>query len=209
MTTPPPLLYDQYYHLFNRGNNRENIFIEERNYLYFMELYVHHIASIADTYAYCLLRNHFHLLVRIKSESEVQTFRVFRNEVSRTEVSKTRKVSSPSLQFGNFFNAYAKAINQAYARTGSLFQKPFGRVLVTDHAHLLYLVRYIHYNPQKHGFVDDYRKWPYSSYPCACLGKTISVATRIDTGLVQWARSLYKRPPGRNRFETDFLLVAG
>jgi REP element-mobilizing transposase RayT len=160
MTTPPPLLYDQYYHIFNRGNNRENIFIEERNYLYFMELYVHHIASVANTYAYCLLRNHFHLLVCIKSESEIQTSRVIRNEVSGT-----RKVSSPSLQFGNFFNAYAKAINQAYARTGSLFQKPFGRILVTDNAHLLHLVRYIHYNPQKHGFVDDYRKWPYSSYP--------------------------------------------
>lgn len=154
MTTPPPLLYDQYYHIFNRGNNRENIFIEERNYLYFMELYAHYIAPVADTYAYCLLRNHFHLLVHIKSESEIQTFRV----------SKTRKVSSPSLQFGNFFNAYAKTINQAYRRTGSLFQKPFGRILVTDNAHLLHLVRYIHYNPQKHGFVDDYRKWPYSSY---------------------------------------------
>jgi REP element-mobilizing transposase RayT len=160
MTTPPPLLYDQYYHIFNRGNNRENIFIEERNYLYFMELYIHHIAPVADTYTYCLLRNHFHLLVRIKSESEIQTSRVIRNEVSGT-----RKVSSPSLQFGNFFNAYAKAINQAYARTGSLFQKPFGRILVTDNAHLFHLVRYIHYNPQKHGFVDDYRTWPYSSYP--------------------------------------------
>ncbi len=166
MTTPPPLLYDQYYHIFNRGNNRENIFIEERNFSYFLELYAHHIAPFADTYAYCLLRNHFHLLVHIKSEVEIQTFRV----------SKTRKVSSPSMQFGNFFNAYAKAINQAYQRTGSLFQKPFGRVLVNENVHLFHLVRYIHYNPQKHGFVDDYRKWPYSSYAALISEK----ATRLQ-----------------------------
>jgi putative transposase len=170
MTTPPPLLYDQYYHIFNRGNNRENIFIEERNYHYFMELYAHHIAPVADTYAYCLLRNHFHLLVRIKSEPEIQTFRVF----------ETRKVSTPSLQFGNFFNAYAKAINQAYQRTGSLFQKPFGRLLVTDNTHLFHLVRYIHYNPQKHGFVDDYRKWPYSSYP-ALISEKLTRLQRAST----------------------------
>jgi putative transposase len=154
MTTPPPLLFDQYYHIFNRGNNRENIFFEERNYRHFLELYAHHIAPVADTYSFCLLRNHFHILVRIKPEAEIQSFRVF----------ETRKLSSPSLQFGNFFNAYAKAINQAYKRTGSLFQKPFGRVLVTDNSHLFHLVRYIHYNPQKHGFVDNYQKWPYSSY---------------------------------------------
>ena len=79
MTTPPPLLYDQYYHIFNRGNNRENIFIEERNYHYFLELYAHHIAPVAETYAYCLLRNHFHLLVRIKSEARNPDLSGFRN----------------------------------------------------------------------------------------------------------------------------------
>jgi len=107
-----PLLFDQYYHIFNRGNNRENIFIEERNYRYFLELYAHHINSIADTYAYCLLHNHFHLLVRIKSKAEIHAYRDL----------EAQKVSSPSLQFGNLFNAYTKAINQAYQRTGSLFQ---------------------------------------------------------------------------------------
>ena len=66
MPQPVPLQYGKYYHIFTRGNNREDIFLEERNYRHFLQLYAKHIMPIADTYAYCLLRNHFHLLVRIK-----------------------------------------------------------------------------------------------------------------------------------------------
>jgi len=154
MTTPSALNHDVYYHIYNRGNNRENIFIETRNYAYFLTLYSKYIEPVADTFAYCLLRNHFHLLVRIKTIEEIQTFRVF----------ETRKVSTPSQQFGNFFNAYAKAINAATARVGSLFQKPFGRIPVQSDAHLYRLITYIHKNPEKHGFVADFRDWPHSSY---------------------------------------------
>ena len=71
---------------------------------------------------------------------------------------------NPSQQFGNLFNAYAKAINKAYQRTGSLFQSPFGRVPVASDAHWIRLITYIHQNPQKHRFVDDFGDWPYSSY---------------------------------------------
>ena len=71
MTSPPGLRYDIYYHIYNRGTNRENIFVQERNYDHFMKLYAKTIGPVADTFAYCLLRNHFHLLVRIKSEEEI------------------------------------------------------------------------------------------------------------------------------------------
>jgi REP element-mobilizing transposase RayT len=154
MSKPTPLRYGEYYHIYNRGNNRENIFIEERNYPYFLNLYAKYVEPVADTYAYCLLRNHFHVLVRIKTEEEQQTLRV----------SETLRVLNPSQQFGNLFNAYAKAINEACNRTGSLFEHPFGRVEVTSDAYLIWLVIYIHQNPHKHGFVDDFRTWPYSSY---------------------------------------------
>jgi REP element-mobilizing transposase RayT len=63
-----PLLPGRYYHVLNRGNNRENLFIEERNYAYFLQLYGKYISPIADTFAYCLLRNHFHLLIRVKDD---------------------------------------------------------------------------------------------------------------------------------------------
>ena len=163
MTSPTPLEYGQYYHIYNRGNNGQDLFFEERNYPYFLKLYAHHILPVADTHAYCLLRNHFHLLVRIKTEEEqaqTQTLQTLR-------VSETLRVSrprSPSQQFGNLFNAYAKAINKAYDRTGSLFENPFGRIPVTSESYLVYLVTYIHQNPQKHGLATDFRAWSHSSY---------------------------------------------
>jgi len=138
-----PLEPGRVYHIYNRGNNRENIFIEARNYRYFLRLYGHYITPIAETFAYCLLRNHFHLAVRIK------------DNVSALLASK---------QFGTFFGTYAKAINKAYPRTGTLFEGRFKRKQVNDEHHLTHLIAYIHHNPQHHGFIDDYREWPYSSY---------------------------------------------
>ena len=75
---------------------------------------------------------------------------------------------SPSQAFSNLFSTYTKAINKAYQRTGSLFQKPFRRVLVTSDEHLFHLVTYIQLNPDKHGFIQDFREWPYSSYSTIC-----------------------------------------
>ena len=159
MPQPIPLEHGKYYHIYNRGNNRENIFVEERNYPYFLKLYAHHIEPIADTFAYCLMRNHFHLLVRIKTEEEIQeTLRVSEQTLRVLETLRVYQV------FSNFFNAYTKAINKAYGRTGSLFEHPFGRIQVTSEAYYSRLVIYIHRNPQKHGFVTDFRDWPYSSY---------------------------------------------
>jgi len=160
MAKPAPLQYGQYYHIYNRGNNRADIFYEERNYGYFLKLYAKYVEPVADTYAYCLLRNHFHLLVRVKTVEEQETLRV--SETLR--VLEAFKPKSPSQQFGNLFNAYAKAINKAYQRSGSLFENPFGRIPVTSDAYFVQLIAYIHQNPQKHGFVDDFRDWPYSSY---------------------------------------------
>ena len=153
MPSPSPLQPGCYYHIFNRGNNRENIFIEARNYDYFMNLYARYIEPLADTYAYCLMRNHFHFLVRIREEDET------------LKVSKTFRVSiDASHAFSNLFNAYAKAINKAHDRTGSLFEHPFGRLQIDSKDHFTRLIVYIHQNPQKHGFVKDFRQWPYSSY---------------------------------------------
>jgi len=48
-----PLQFGEYYHIYNRGNNRENIFIASRNYDYFLRLYMKHILPVAETFAYC------------------------------------------------------------------------------------------------------------------------------------------------------------
>ncbi len=120
--TTVPLQSGVYYHIYNRGNNREDLFIEKRNYPYFLTLYAKHIEPIAETYAYCLLRNHFHLLIRVKMEEEYQTSLLKTSQVLKTcEVLETKKKFNPSQRFANLFNAYAKAINKGYGRTGESF----------------------------------------------------------------------------------------
>ncbi|MBI5303685.1 MAG: hypothetical protein HY868_16235 [Chloroflexi bacterium] len=150
-----PLVHGGYYHIYNRGNAGENIFREQRNYPYFLTLYAKYIEPVAETFAYCLLRNHFHLLVRIRERETCQ--------VSK-DLTGLSKVLNPSQQFSNLFNSYTKSINIACGRTGNLFQRPFGRIRVTNHEYFANLVHYIHVNPQKHGFIDDFREYPYSSY---------------------------------------------
>ncbi len=178
MPSPTPLQYNAYYHIYNRGINGENIFIEERNYVHFLNLCQKHIEPIAEIYAYCLLRNHFHIIVRIKTMQE--TLKVFSDNhsynrqrllvsncdslIKKPLGSDIERLQYPSKKFSDFFNAYAKAINAAYERTGSLFQHPFGRVMVTRDMQFFRVIAYIHQNPQKHGFVDDFRDWKYSSY---------------------------------------------
>jgi putative transposase len=64
-----PIEEEYYYHIYNRGINGTNIFKEKKNFGYFLYLYSKFVGPIADTFAYCLLRNHFHFLVRIKEKN--------------------------------------------------------------------------------------------------------------------------------------------
>lgn len=146
----------KYYHIYNRGNNRENIFKEEKNYFYFLKLYEQHIEPVAETFAYCLMKNHFHLLVKIKEHLP--------GLKHPPGLQDLEGVRSASRAFSNFFNAYTKSINKMYSRTGSLFEKNFHRIEVTSDSYFARLIYYIHFNPQHHGFTNDFRTYQYSSY---------------------------------------------
>ncbi len=148
MTTNTPLLPGNTYHIYNRGNNRDPLFFENRNYSYFLKLYAQYIHPIAETYAYCLLRNHFHFLLRIKTDDE----------------RLGQSLKPASRYFNNMFIAYTKAINTAYNHTGSMFESPFRRKLVDSDSYFTTLILYIHQNPQNHHCIEDFRDWPWSSY---------------------------------------------
>ncbi len=146
-----------YYHIYNRGINGQNIFLEERNYTYFLLKYAQYVSPFVDTFAYCLLKNHFHLLIRTKSEEGVRQLLGGRKE--------DKSVSWHfSNVFASLFQSYAQAINKKYSRTGAFFEEPFHRIAVKDEAYFSWLIWYIHYNPQKHGFVTDFRDYSHSSY---------------------------------------------
>ena len=124
---------NRYYHIYNRGNNRKNLFLEERNYDFFLARYQKYICPVADTFAYCLLGNHFHLLIRVKPQE-----RPHRSPLAS---------GSPSRAFSNFFSSYTQSMNSLYGRTGSLFQERFRRKEVTGNDSLRAVMQYIHLNP--------------------------------------------------------------
>ncbi len=180
-----PLEHGKYYHIYNRGINGENLFREKANYLYFLKLYDKYIDPVAETYAWCLMPNHFHLLVRIKDEAEIGFISRLKHKpptglkaavgvyatVSPTAVENpdgglntTNRKYNPSHQFSHLFNAYAQAYNKRYNRHGSLFENPFDRILVDNEKYYKNLVVYIHNNPSHHRFVEDSIEYPWTSY---------------------------------------------
>ena len=161
MEKKTPILHGNYYHIYNRGNNRGDVFFEADNYNYFLKLYAKYIEPVAETFAWCLLKNHFHILVRIKEKAEII------NEELSYSTTNAPKVIDPSRQFSHLFNAYTQAINKRYNRTGSLFETTFERKLVTSENYFRQLIYYIHNNPVQHGFVDHIGLWPWSSYESA------------------------------------------
>ncbi|MDX5347217.1 MAG: transposase, partial [Hymenobacteraceae bacterium] len=126
------------YHIFTRGNNKENIFRSKENYHYFLQLYRKYISPYVETYAYCLLPNHFHFLIRIKSEEALKPLWLPANSENLISVQR---------QMAHLLNAYAKAFNNQYNRTDKLFQHRFKRKEVTSEAYFTRLVYYIHFNP--------------------------------------------------------------
>jgi hypothetical protein len=69
-----------------------------------------------------------------------------------------------SLQFSHMFNSYTQALNKQFSRKGTLFRKPFRRLLIDSDSYFRELIHYIHFNPVHHGFSDDLRSWKYSSF---------------------------------------------
>lgn len=158
----PPLAPAYFYHIYNHANGIENLFCSDGNYLYFLKLYSIHIAGIADTFAYCLMPNHFHFAIRIKPEEELTKYYQERN--SANVVPAGGVVQLNTRQFSNFFNAYVQAFNKQQRRRGGLFNEPYRRVKITSMNYLLNLIHYIHNNPVHHGFVNKMDEWKYSSF---------------------------------------------
>jgi len=187
-----PIIEDNYYHIYNRGINGTNIFNEAENYLHFLRLYEKYIEPVTETYAWCLMPNHFHLLVKIKALNEIYNLTnpsglkdptslitPIGLEASQTNLSGFQNPTGLNIisnQFSKFFNAYAKAFNKRYNRTGSLLERPFDRKRVQDIKYFKNLIYYIHNNPVHHGFCKHLQDYAWSSY-----GSVISIKpTKIE-----------------------------
>lgn len=143
------------YHVFARGNNKEPIFFGTSNYKRFLNNLERFHKSLQYTpYAYCLLPNHFHLLLKV-------------SDITLSKIMQT------------LMTAYTMYINKKYQRVGHLFQGRFGSIIIEKDQYLLQVVRYIHLNSVKAGLVDNLVEYQWSSYP-QYLGKLVQLPA-LDT----------------------------
>jgi len=137
-----------HYHIYNRGNNRERIFFEPDNYLFFLKKIKEYLVPVADVLVYCLMPTHYHVVGRVKQQ--MQTSEILEISEVSAEVSKAMMKLSVS---------YTKAINKRFQCTGVLFQGQFQAKPILTSSYLLNLCRYIHGNPVKDGLVADISQW--------------------------------------------------
>ncbi len=141
MTLQPGLLY----HIYNRGNNRQRIFFSRENYLYFLTKVRKYLTPNLRIIAWCLMPNHFHLLVQVREEANP---------------------ASCGAGFRTLLSSYTRAIQRQENMTGSLFQQQTQAKNLTDgdlnYAGICFC--YIHQNPLRAGLVSDLRDWPWSSF---------------------------------------------
>jgi len=167
---------DTFYHIYNRANGNELLFKNDNNYRYFLGKYKVYISPIADLYAYCLMPNHFHFLVKIKSQNNIERLILKSNKTISSSkaiqgfegLSGRSKHEVISLfltkQWSHFFNGYTQAFNKMFKRKGSLFMRNYKRKKVENEQYLRKLIHYIHYNPVEAKLVDRINDWAFSSY---------------------------------------------
>jgi putative transposase len=145
---------DSLYHIYNRGNDKQQIFFSDNNYQFFLEKMQRYVQPNCDILAWCLMPNHFHMLIRA-------------NELT-CELSKTVPLPVFKLadNLGLLLSSYTKAINKQQATSGSLFQQRTKSKLVADDTgnYSLTAFHYIHQNPLKAGLVERLENWRFSSF---------------------------------------------
>ena len=178
-----PLIPNMVYHIFNHTNGFESTFRSEENFRYFLKKYRLYISPIAETYAYCLMPNHFHIVIRIRNREIIE--KIILNRLLSSSNSNISKVQSfgnvagvadinsiddktiklfLSKQFANFFSCYTQSFNKVFNRRGSLFIKNFKRMQIDNKQYFFNAVIYTHRNPVHHGFCRHFNEWQHSSY---------------------------------------------
>jgi putative transposase len=157
------------YHVFNRTNNKEKLFLSDKNHQFFLQKYDEYLSTYLETFAWCLLPNHFHFIVRVKTEKKISV----KLKISETKLSsiETKFLNSEILlseviehSFKRFFQSYALSFNKVHKRKGNLFYKPFKRIQIEKESHFSQAIIYIHANPIKHGLVKNFNQWKWSSW---------------------------------------------
>jgi len=132
----------EYFHLYNHSINNTLLFVSDDDYSYFLDkLKPKIIAYPSSVFAYCLMPNHFHFLLRQNGDKPIYQI------------------------FNDLNNSYVQHYNSKYTRKGRLYQGPLQHKRVKKENYIISLCQYIHYNPKKARLVDNLSDWKYSNYP--------------------------------------------
>ena len=146
-----------FYHVYNHAVGKDNLFTSHENYLFFLNRYDKYLSSIFKTFAYCLMPNHFHILIQVRDEKELRaSFATVNFEIDFHKFIMQK--------LSNFLNSYAKAFNKQQSRKGALFVDYTKRKEITNDFYFTRVVNYIHQNAVLHGFCKTAADWDYSSY---------------------------------------------
>jgi len=141
------------YHIYNRGNNQQQIFFNEGNYRYFLDKCIRYLKPVSRIFAWCLMPNHFHFLVQVTEKS--------------LEPVKSGSICMPAITngFRLLQSSYAKGINVQEGRNGNLFQqKTKAKLVGGKEGYAVNAFFYIHQNPIRGKLADKFEDWPYSSF---------------------------------------------
>ena len=156
------MLPGEKYHLFNHANGRENILNKQKNYTFFLQKLAIHILPVCKLFSYCLMPNHFHLVLEIHNEEEL--ILLWQKPESDSKLNQTDLTHKISKSFGNLFSSYTQSFNKVYNRKGSLFIPSMKMEQITDDNYFCKVIHYTHTNPVHHGFTKMIEDWPHSSY---------------------------------------------
>ncbi len=170
------------YHIYNQGNNRKKIFFNRENYLYFLRKIKTYITPYADIMAWCLMPNHFHLMVYVREvELNLHSIGVVSNNADAMHASKKRTFNQ---SIGIMLRSYAQAVNRQQGFSGKLIREKTkaecincsdgitpsfvvwqgitqSNIYEREYPHICF--HYIHQNPVKAGLVKQVTDWEYSS----------------------------------------------
>lgn len=155
---------DYLYHIFNRGINSNLIFLDNENMSFFLKKTEQYVLPFFEIYGYCLMPNHFHFILRPKSNVEISS----KINTSIKGLHCEESIYSKSL--ARLLSSYTQAFNKVYRRSGPLLESPFKRIRVTSEEYLRNLIIYIHQNP------EDFQNYKFSSYKAVISNVETSIS---------------------------------
>lgn len=180
-----PFEFQKYYHILFRSIDGIPLFKTEKERMFFLEKWKRFTDPVFETWAYSLLDNHTHFIIKVKQQAEViQTLSALTEDTKTKAIREFLEKKEGSMigpiierQINSFMVSYTNTYNNIIERKGGLFQQPFRRSIIASDAHLQQSIVYVHANVQKHGLQNDFKLHPYNSYHTILEGNSTLINT--------------------------------